>query len=205
MTTGIDLGGFDPDAFAAEQKQSERHLFAMATENADATAAAQLLRGYLRFGSTEDKRVQAEIEAGIERVVLRAARAAFEGKEGARVSITPLDFFMPERAAPRKRSGGPKKSGVKGKWLELRSAYGDFLTPQDVRDALTTNGGHTLPRDKWPATVASVEDALVGYLASAYNDVPPEHRKAFVRESLDQFWPLPWGKPKHRVKYPGHW
>lgn len=205
MTTGIDLNGFDPDAFTAEQKRGERHLFAMATENADATAAAQLLRGYLYFGSTEDKRVQAEIEDGMQRVMLRTARAAFEGKDGARVSITPLDFFMPERAVPKKRSGGPKKSGVKGKWLELRSAYRDFLTTQEVRDALTTNGGRTLPRDKWPLTVASVEDALVGYLASAYNDVPHEHRKAFVRESLEQFWPLPWDKPKHRVKYPGHW
>lgn len=205
MTTGIDLSEFDPDAFTAEQRQKERQLFAMVTETADATAAAQLLRGYLYFGSTEDKRVQAEIEAGMQRVMLRTARAAFEGKDGARVSITPLDFFMAERAAPKKRSGGPKKSGVKGKWLELRSAFGDFLTPKEVWDALTTSGGYTLPRDKWPSTVASVEDALVGYLASAYNDVPPEHRKAFVRESLDQFWPLPWAKPKHRVKYPGHW
>lgn len=205
MTTGIDLSEFDPDAFTAEQRQKERQLFAMVTETADATAAAQLLRGYLYFGSTEDKRVQAEIEAGMQRVMLRTARAAFEGKDGARVSITPLDFFMPERAAPKKRSGGPKKSGVKGKWLELRSAFGDYLTPQEVRDALTTNGGRTLPRDKWPSTVASIEDALVGYLASAYNDVPQEHRKAFVRESLDQFWPLPWSKPKHRPDYLGHW
>ena len=205
MATGVDLSGFDPDAFTAEQKQNERHLFAMATETADVTAAAQLLRGYLHFGGTEDKQVQAEIEAGIERVVLRAARAAFEGKEGARVSITPLDFFMPERAAPKKRNGGPKKSGVKGKWLELRSAYGDFLTPQEVRDALTTNGGRTLPREKWPATVASIEGTLVGYLASAYSDVPQEHRKAFVRESLDQFWRLPWGKPQQRADYPAHW
>lgn len=55
MTTGIDLSWFDPDAFTADQKQSERQLFAMVTETADATAAAQLLRGYLHFGSTEDK------------------------------------------------------------------------------------------------------------------------------------------------------
>lgn len=205
MATGIDLSWFDPEAFGVEQRDSERALLEKAAREADATAAAQLLRGYLHSGGTEDKQVRAEIEAGIERVVLRAARAAFEGKEGARVSITPLDFFMPERAAPKKRSGGPKKSGVKGKWLELRSAYGDYLTPQEVRDALTTNGGRTLPRDKWPSTVASVEDALVGYLATAYNDVQPEHRKAFVRESLDQFWPLPWGKPKHRVEYPRYW
>lgn len=203
MSSDIALN-FDAEAWTLKRTKEERALLTQVrnhdTDPATASeAAAELLRWYVRFGRMDAPEVQEAIEGGISAVMLKVARAALEVKPGARTDVTSLDFFQ----FPRKvvRGGGPKKAGVKQKLLELRDAYGDHLREQDVRLVLTTSGGNSLPRDKWPATVGQIENALTAHLAEVYSDVPPQQRREFVRASIS----LPWDTPKQGVAYPAHW
>ena len=206
---------FELDAVAVGEEAAQRQRALLATVQAHDTdpaaavqAAAELLRWYVRFERMDDAGVQVAIEEGIAAVMLKAASAALEIRPGARVDVTPLDFFPFQRRAGK--GGGPKKAGAKERMLQLRAAHGDYLTEAEARGILTTLPGkdgkrRTLPREQWPATVASVERALVDHMAGTYTDVPAEQRRAFVRESVDHFWPLSWGKPRQRVAYPAHW
>lgn len=161
-------------------------------------AATELLLWYVRFGRMDDAEAQAAIEQGAEDVMRKVAAAAVEVQHGSRVSVTPLDYFpFPRRPG---KGGGPKRSGIKAKLLELRGAH-TGLTENELRKVLTTCDDRTLPRSKWPATVASVENALVDYLATTYSDVPADQRRAFVRALQI----LPWDSPKELVTYPAHW
>lgn len=161
-------------------------------------AAAELLRWYVRFGHMDAPEVQEAIEEGIEAVMLQVARAALDVKPGARTDVNPLDFFPYPRKAAK---GGPKKAGVKQKLLGLRAAHGDYLTEADMRAVLTTSGGRSVPKDKWPDTLDQIESAMSAHLSETYKDVPAEQRRAFVRES---FPTIPWGTER-RVVYPSHW
>lgn len=189
------------DAIVNSAAEKQRALLAQAFDQkgkkaAATIAAAELLRWYVRFGHMDAPEAQAAIEDGIERVMLKVARAAMEVKS--RVEIKPLDFFESKTDAGR---GGPKKAGVKQKLLELRAAHGDYLTEADMREVLTTNGGRSLPRHKWPSSLDIIEDTLTAHLVGAYSDVPAEQRRAFVRESFPN---IPWGT-EGRVVYPSHW
>lgn len=207
---GID---FEMDAVAMDKERAQRQRALLATVQAHdsdpaaaAQAAAELLRWYVRFEHMDDADVQAVIEEGIAAVMLKVVQATMRVQP--RVDITPLDFFPYPRKS--KRSGGPKRTGAKERMLQLREAHGDYLTEAEARGILTTTPGkdgkrRTLPRGQWPATVASVENALVDHMGGTYTDVPLEQRRAFIRESIDQFWPLSWGKPRQRVEYPEHW
>ena len=207
---GVEL---EVDAVAVGEEAAQRQRALLTTVQAYDTdpaaavqAAAELLRWYVRFEQMDDAEVQAAFEEGIAAVMLKVAQAAMQVQS--RADITPLDFFQYPRNA--KRGGGPKKTGAKERMLQLRAAHGDYLTEAEARGILTTLPGkdgkrRTLPREQWPDTVANIERALVDHMGSTYTDVPIEQRRAFVRESVDQFWTLSWSKPRQRVTYPAHW
>lgn len=164
------------------------------------TSATQLLRWFVRFGKLHAPEVHEAVLAGTERVMQKVCAASLEVRPGARVDITPLDYFVSGRRPLR--GGGPKKAGVKQTLLDIRAAYGDFITESDAQVILTSVGGRSLPREKWPATIGQLEAALVDFLSEIYSDTPVESRRAFVRGSFPN---IPWGEPKRSAIYPAHW
>ena len=189
----------DFEAYGRERAGYERALLDMVRTHprkaTAAEAAIELLRWYAHFGQMHDEEVQRVIVKGQRAVMLNLTGAVLNGSRARETK--PLDYF--DRCIKESKGGGQKVTGVKGYFLQMRAAFGDYMSREEAMKVLASDGDTSKPI---PATMRGVEKALTDYLRGAYGDVADEVLHEFVHASFPE---LPWGKPKTEVRMSRDW
>lgn len=187
---------FDPVAVRTRQAVDEASLLAIVRGGvkrpaAAKQAAAELMRSYASVAGIADDETRQVIEAGAQRVASTVAYAGLEN--GGRTWVEPLDYFASEVVIDHK--GGRNPKGFEDNRLELRAAYGDWLTRSEAMRYLTTREGKTIPTDERAKNMGEAEIWLTKHVRSNYPSYSPSECAAFVRESFPH-WPWQdWKRP----------
>lgn len=193
------------DLLERARAMQERSLLG-AAKAGDEAAASQLLLCYSQWTIFDDG-VRAAIEAGARAVVASVVGASTS--PGARaIEVQPLMFFT-----QMQRKRGRKAEGAADRLLSLRLWFGQNLSVDEMREALTTQWDNTTGRSdkptKWPnssywkKTVREVEERLVAYVARyRFKAASPEMASKYVRESLPD---IDWKDGEAPFPYPDDW